>query len=169
MIVTLNGEPTMKDNIQKSKTKLVYTVEINASKAEAWKILADFSNLDWTLGVTGSHYLNDKRACIGMTRHCDLVGNKYIVERITRWDEGIGFTYILDEASDPVTNDSYVTWQLNGNDAKSTATFEVNYQLKYGIIGKIMNVLMAKKKFTKQITEFMGEFKKHVEAQVNQV
>jgi len=157
----------MKSTAKQGMTKLIHTVQINAPKSEAWKILADFTNLSWTSGVTGSHYLNDKRACIGMTRHCDLVGKKYFVERITHWDEGSGFTYVIEEASDPVTNDSYVTWQLEGNSKKSNATFEVNYKLKYGILGKVMNVLMAKKKFTKQIAEFMEELKKHAETRVN--
>lgn len=146
-------------------TKIVYTINIDAPKAESWKVLADYSNLNWTAGVTSAHYLNDKRAGVGMTRRCNLIDDGYIVERITQWKEGSGFTYVIDDASDPISTDSYVIWSISGDGKRSKVTFEVNYELKYGVIGDLMNVVMAKRKFSNQIMMFMGELKSHVEAQ----
>jgi len=146
-------------------TTLIYNIDINASKAKTWAVLADFANLHWTQTVKKVRYTNEKRGNVGMARHCDLSDGGYIVERITQWNEGNGYTYAIDDARDPVTPNSYVVWSLSGDDRQSKVTFEVNYQLKYGILGAIMNRLIAKKKFSKQIALFMGELKTHMEKQ----
>lgn len=102
-----------------------------------------------------------------MTRHCDLKDGGYIVERITRWKEGSGFAYSIDEASDPISTESYVIWRVMGNESRSRVSFEVHYKLKYGILGQAMNAMMARKKFSNQIVEFMGELKAHMEKRVS--
>ncbi len=144
-------------------TKIFYEVEVNAPKAEVWKLLADFDNLSWARSVTSAHYLNEKREGIGMARHCDLESGGHIVERITRWREGNGFTYAIDDASDPISTESYVTWNISGDEHQSKVSFEANYKLKYGILGKAMNVVMVKRKFSNNIVEFMGELKSQLE------
>ncbi len=147
-------------------TKMFYEVEVNAPKAEVWKLLADFDNLSWTRSVTSARYLNEKREGIGMARHCDLESGGHIVERITRWREGNGFTYVVDDASDPISTESYATWNISGDERQSKVSFEVNYKLKYGIIGNAMNVVMVKRKFSNQIVKFMEEIKTHLENKV---
>lgn len=146
-------------------TKLNYTIDVNVAKTGAWKILADFANLDWTKTVKSVHYTSQKHTGVGTVRHCELSDGGYIVERITQWEEGSGYVYIIDDARDPVSTDSYVTWHLSGDERRCKITFEVNYRLKYGILGMIMNVLIAKRKFSKQISMFMEELKTHLEIQ----
>jgi len=153
------------DSDNPGMTKLIYTVNINSPKSKSWKILADFSNLDWTATVTDAHYINEKRAGVGMARHCNLSNDGYIVERITQWNEGSGFTYAIDDASDPISNDSYAVWRINGDDKQSKVTFEVNYKLKYGVLGDLMNITVARNKFSNQIIAFMNELKTHAEKQ----
>jgi hypothetical protein len=144
-------------------TKIVYEVDIAAPKSEVWKRLADFDNLDWAAGVKDAHYLDDKRGGVGTARHCDLTEGGYIVERVTHWEEGSGFTYAIDDAKDPISTESYAIWQVRGDESESKVSFEVHYKLKYGVLGKTMNALMAKKKFSEQIVEFMSELKTHME------
>jgi hypothetical protein len=144
-------------------TKIVYEVDIAAPKSEVWKMLADFDNLDWAEGVKDAHYLDGKRNGVGTARHCDLTDGGYIVERVTHWEDGSGFTYVIDEAKDPISTESYAIWQVRGDEAQSTVSFEVHYKLKYGVVGKAMNAKVAKKKFSNQIVEFMGELKTHIE------
>lgn len=163
--MTVSHSPTVSKGDNPEMTKIFYEVEINASKAKAWEVLADFANVSWTDTVTDAHYINDKRADVGMARYCNLQDGGHIVERITQWDKGSGFTYVIDEASDPITTDSYVVWHITGDDSRSKVSFEVQYELKYGFIGDIMNALFAKDKFSKQIAHFMAEYKAHVESQ----
>lgn len=151
------------DSPNSGLTKIFYEVDIDVPKAEAWKILADFDNLSWTKTVASAHYINDKREGLDMARHCDLTDGGYIVERIIKWKEGSGFAYSIDDSSDPISTESYVIWRVRGNERQSKVSFEVHYKLKYGVLGNTMNVLMAKRKFSKQIVEFMGEFKDHLE------
>ncbi len=145
-------------------TILKQSIDINAAKTKTWEVLADFDKLHWTKSVKDVRYTSSLRSSVGATRHCDLSDGGYIVERITHWNEGNGYVYAIDDARDPVSTDSYVEWSLKGNESHSRVTFEVTYRLKYGIIGKIMNALVAKKKFTHQISGFMLELKSHVES-----
>jgi len=78
-------------------TKIAYEVELDVSKEEAWKIFEDFDNLSWSATVKDPYYKNDKRSEVGMSRHCDLSDGGYIVETISKWDQGKGFTYTLDD------------------------------------------------------------------------
>lgn len=143
-------------------TKIFYEIEINAPKSVTWKSLADFDNLSWTESVKSARLLNEKKG-VGMARYCDLSSGGYVVERIVKWREGSGFTYVMDDASDPISPESYVTWNVSGDDRQSKVSFEANYKLKYGILGNAMNVVMVKRKFSKQIVSFMGELKAHLE------
>jgi len=152
------------DSPNKGMTKIVYEVEIDAPKEKVWDILEDFDNLSWSNTVDDAHYLNKKRSEIGMARHCNLSDGGYIVEEITKWDQGNGFTYALTEASDPLDTKSYAIWALRaGKNGKSYVKFEVHYDLKYGIIGDAMNGLFAKAKFANSIKGFMHELKGYAE------
>ena len=144
-------------------TKIVYQVDINAPKSEVWNLLADFDNLDWAEGVKGAHYLDGQRGGVGTARHCDLTDGGYIVERITDWEEGNGFTYAIDDAKDPISTESYAIWRITGDESHSKLTFEVHYKLKDGVVGQAMNAMMAKKKFSNRIVDYLGEFKSYVE------
>ena len=144
-------------------TKIAYEIQVDAPKSEVWAMLEDFDNLSWSQTVTGAHYLNSKRSEVGMSRHCDLADGGYIVETITNWNQGNGFTYQLNDASDPLDPSSYAIWKVRGNSKKSVLSFEVHYELKYGIIGDMMNGLFAKDKFANSIVGFMNEFKQKAE------
>ena len=151
------------DSATPGMTKLYYEVEVNASKQKAWEVVSDFNNLSWTSTVLATHYTNDKRQEPGMTRHCDLSNGGYIVERITEWNQGNGYTYVIDDASDPIDPASYVIWEVREKGDSAIVSFEVHYELKYGLIGDLINTIAAKKKFSNQIAFFMNELKNHAE------
>jgi hypothetical protein len=152
------------DSKHDGKTKIVYEVAVNTTKEKAWAILKDYDNLKWASTVKDAHYIGKKRNGVGMTRHCDLADGGYVVEEISKWDEGNSFTYLLTDASDPITPDSYANWSVKKmKDGKSLIRFEVHYELGYGFIGDAMNGLMAKAKFANSIKGFMHELKDYAE------
>ncbi|OUR99519.1 hypothetical protein A9Q84_00430 [Halobacteriovorax marinus] len=144
-------------------TKIAYEVEVSTSKDKVWKILEDYDNLSWSNTVKEAHYLNEKRSEIGMSRHCNLSDGGYIIETISKWDQGNGFSYTLDDSSDPINSKSYANWSVKGDDQKSVIRFEVHYALNYGFLGSAMNSLFAKAKFANSIKGFMHELKNHAE------
>ena len=152
------------DSNHDGKTKIVYEVAVNTSKEKAWAILKDFDNLSWSATVTDVHYIGKTRDGVGMTRHCDLADGGYIVEKISKWDEGNSFTYLLTDASDPITPDSFANWSVKEMvNGQTLIRFEVHYELGYGIIGDAMNSMMAKAKFANSIKGFMHELKDYAE------
>ena len=150
-------------NHNSGMTRITYEVDIRTARSHVWKILADFTNVKWTKTINDAQYIGNIKGGVGMARHCNLQDGSTITERITEWREGSGFTYAIDNASNPVTTDSYVTWSATGDEQQTKVIFEVNYQLKYGILGIVMNNLMVKHKFRKLIITFMNELKTYAE------
>lgn len=151
------------DSKTKGMTKIEYSVKVKAPKEIVWNMLEDFDNLSWSKTVNSAHYLNKKRSEVGMSRHCNLADGGYIVETISKWDQGNGFTYTLDDSSDPIDPKSYAIWKVKKDGKNSIVSFTVHYDLKYGILGDMMNSLFAKDKFAISIKGFMNELKDRVE------
>jgi Polyketide cyclase / dehydrase and lipid transport len=69
------------------------TIDVNASAADAWALLADgFGNeATWTTVIDGSYLVGD-RVGVGAERHCEvsgaLRGDGPTVERVTAFDPG---------------------------------------------------------------------------------
>jgi len=94
-----------------------------------------------------------------VSRHVRSADGGYLIETINKWDQGNSYSYTIDESSEPINKNSYAKWSAKGDDKNSIVRFEVNYSLKYGIIGKAINGLFA----TSSIKTFMLELKDHVE------
>jgi len=154
---------TVEDSHHEGMTKISYEIDMNASKEKVWGIVADYGNLDWTDGVERVDLINDIRQDIGMTRRCYLPGDKYVVERITQWSEGSGYTYVIDDISDPIKTTSYVNWSVSEKSGVTTVGFEIHYEMEYGLLGDILNSIAIKRKFPERIGVFMKELKAHAE------
>ncbi|SFC71354.1 hypothetical protein [Pseudoalteromonas denitrificans] len=48
-------------------------ISLNASKQDAWNVLADFGNAHkYSKGITNSHLMNEVETDVGTTGYCDL-------------------------------------------------------------------------------------------------
>lgn len=142
------------------------TISLNASKQEAWVLLADFGNAHkYFNGITDSHLVGDIQTGVGTVRHCDLpsmMGMKqYIDEEITEWKEGEEFTYIVTKTAAPIKN-GIAVWKVSGNEKTSKIKVVITYQPK-GIMGFLMQA-MLRKEFNRQIAEGLEDIRKMFEA-----
>ncbi len=125
---------------------IIVTKNIAASADRAWAALADFGNIaNFHPGLSGSHLLDGSAANgVGAERRCDIKDGNYLVERVRDWHEGQSYTIDIIESSMPVRR-ATATLSVKPIDAHhSQAAMVVDMTMKFGLLGKVMEVLMAR-------------------------
>ena len=143
------------------------SVTLNASRQEAWAVLADFGNPHkYFNGIIDAYLTSKIETGVGTVRHCELpkmMGMKqYIDEEITDWRDGEGFTYIVTETAAPI-KDGVATWRVSGDGNQATISVHIKYRPK-GILGRVMKS-MLNKEFNKQIAVGLKDIKRLLENQ----
>lgn len=123
----------------------VFSVEktINAPKDKVWELLADFQNIDFFNDAINKSYLieNSENGGLGATRHCDLSdGKNYLKERVLKWDEGEGMTIDIYATSMPIKS-NIVRFEVESFGDISKARMIFDYEMKFGLLGKLMSKL----------------------------
>ncbi|MDA0368198.1 MAG: SRPBCC family protein [Proteobacteria bacterium] len=125
---------------------IIVTKNIAASADRAWAALADFGNIaNFHPGLSGSHLLDGSAANgVGAERRCDIKDGNYLVERVRDWHEGQSYTIDIIESSMPVRR-ATATLSVKPIDAHhSQAAMVVDMTMKFGLLGKVMEILMAR-------------------------
>lgn len=139
------------------------TVVINASAADTWAVMADFSAADnWAPQVTNSYALGDSDKGIGAGRHCDIQGFGGVQEYITEWTEGESYVYEVTPLG-PLGR-SFSHWSVEPISANQCrATTAVALDVRFGILGRIMYHLVLKSKLNGGVKAALGALKTRVE------
>ncbi len=117
-------------------------VTINASTADVWHVLSDFSAVDtWVPFVQSSHIEGDIERGVGIERRCDLGKSGKISETVTGWDEGKGLAYSVSGFGPMVGLQN--SWSIRKIDqSHSLVTVNLKYEVKFGLFGRILNFLI---------------------------
>ena len=83
-------------------------------------------------------------------------------ERAFDWREGESFKIDVFESSMPLES-NIVTFQIAPDADRTNVTVAVDYKLKYGPIGVIMDMLFAKRMLQNGFDDMMAGLKYHVE------
>lgn len=138
------------------------TVHIKTTKPKAWEVLKDFNNVyTWAPGVEESFGLTIKQAQVGAGRHCKLDGFGEIDEYVVEWNEGTGFVYDVTPLG-PLTN-ALSRWELLDNGATTTLKVELNYDIRFGLLGKLMHKLIMRKKLEESLPDTLNALKTRIE------
>ena len=144
-------------------TILDNSIKIDASPETVWTVLANLELQEkYDPGEVRSQVISKERTGIGAIRQCDLKPRGWLRERVIEWkpNEALGFE--LTECTLPVKKLMYsYTLRPDGNGTLVTQRME--YMLKFGPIGKLMNILMVRKKWDKGIKGFFAGLKQYVE------
>lgn len=142
------------------------TLKLEAAPAEVWKVLADFGGVaSWNPGVTSARLLNAKNGGVGAERRCELSSGPkdFIHERITAWHEGSSMTVEIAGTNQPIKSGT-MGFVLRPDGTGTQATFEMDYTLKFGPLGKIMDALMVRREMAKGARGILKGLKRHVDA-----
>ena len=139
-------------------------IRIAAPKEKVWEVLADLGGIyKWNPGVANSHATSESRQGEGATRHCDLQGKgDYLEERAFGWREGEGYKIDVYETNLPLKR-NIVEFSLTSDGDETIVTVSPDYELKFGPIGVIMDLLVARRQLRRGMEELLAGLKYHVE------
>ena len=146
-------------------TTISYQIYVEAPSEKVWNILADFGGIyKWSPGVKKSYSTSAANEGLDATRHCDLNPAGAVEERIVDWNEGQSYSLeIYDGKGAPPFKKSLATFSVQPNGPGTTVTATVEYGLKYGPIGALMNLFMVRPFIKKGFQGLLAGLKHHAE------
>ena len=125
-----------------STEKLTRT--INAPSPKIWAVLSDFSNIQmFHPNVQDVDQLSEADRGLGAARRCNFYSGGSAVETITAWDdERQFFTCTVTEIAAPLLDITSGMRVEKIDSHRSKVHIEMTYTPKWGIFGKILNVLV---------------------------
>ncbi|WP_158224694.1 SRPBCC family protein [Agaribacterium haliotis] len=139
--------------------------KINADRATVWQALEEFDDVyRWAPGVSESYAIGEEKLGIGHGRHCKIDGFGGIDEYITEWNPGQSLSYSVTPVGPLHRSNSQ--WRLTDAGAGSTQlTICLNYELRFGVFGKMMHKLMVRKKLESALPSTLQALKTRIEQQ----
>lgn len=145
-------------------TTLLNEIVINSSIEKIWEALTNIEELEkYDPTVKKSTALSQSKSGIGATRKVDMKdGKNWFEEKVTVFKQNEALTYELTACSFPVQNlkHSY-SFEKVGNQTKVKQVME--YQIKFGIFGKILDALMIRKQSNSGVKKFFSGLKSYAE------
>ena len=144
-------------------TILHHEALIAAPISRVWSVLTDLAHLDrLDPGVLRSTLVGGPPAGLGAERQCDLKPGGWFRERVTTWVEPQELAFELYECTLPVARlrHAYVlSEEAGGTRVRQT----MGYELKYGPLGQLLDVLMVRRQWDAGIKAFFQGLKRVAE------
>lgn len=146
-------------------TKLHHEIKINAPVEKVWQVLANLEAVQhYNPLVKGAHYVSPNKEGVGATRYCDFKPKGFSKERVIEWKPKEVLGLEIAESSWPMKFSRWWT-RLKPEAGGTLVTQDLEYEVKWGVIGKIMNALMMRGKLDKVVAEVFQGLKQFVEKQ----
>lgn len=144
-------------------TILENSIRITAPPARVWSVLAQLDALhDYDPGVLKSALLAGPRSGLGASRQCDLRPGGWFRERVTEWEREVALTFKLIACTLPVKALSY-RYRLVKEGDETIVHERMEYALKFGPLGKALDRLVMRRKWSAGINASLGALKRRVE------
>ncbi len=145
-------------------TEFSLSTTIDAPKERVWEVLKEFGEISkWNPGVVESHSTTDATGGIGAERRCDLGKGQWVEERIVGWEEGKSLDINIFDSNVPLS-DATVTLSVESLDeGESRVDLNINYKLKYGPLGMLMDLMMGKRSYRRAMNGLLAGLKHHSE------
>ena len=146
-------------------TLLISTIKIDVTKNELWQVLKHPGNVqEFHPLIKKSYMTTEKINGIGAERHCDLLPMGQMEEVITEWNEGNSFTIeVTGGKMLPPHHFMRGRFELEEIGSGTKVTFTFSYKLKYGILGKVMDILLIRPQFKKAPPQYVVGLKNFIE------
>jgi hypothetical protein len=142
---------------------LTEQVEISAPADAVWEVLADFGGVaDWAPYMKTSHLIGDKANGIGTRRGMRHAWGFRFEESVTEWNEGLGYSFDVFRAPFPM-KDVKESWLAGRENGVSTVTTRVNYGMKLGFVGSMLDWLLVRFVVKREMRAGLRGLKQHLE------
>lgn len=137
--------------------------EINAPVEQVWDALSAIGDIyQWNPGVQASHTTSAQAEGIGATRFCDLGGSNYLDEEVVAWQPNEKLTMRIVGTNLPfATADIRFTLQAGADG--TTVAVSPQYQLKYGLLGNLLDILYVRRSYRRGMEALLAGLKRFVE------
>lgn len=145
-------------------TTLHNEITINAPMEKIWEALTEVDKLDqFDPTVKKSNVLSDMKQGIGAKRKVDMRdGKNWFEEQCTVYKTNEALAYELSDCTFPIhqLRHSY-SFEHAGQQIKVKQVMQ--YQMKFGILGRVMDALMVRQQTSKGIRKFFEGLKSFTE------
>ncbi len=140
------------------------SIKINATPDKVWKALASMDVLhQYDPGVAKATLLSkDLPSGLGSIRQCDLKPKGWFRERVTEFVPEKSLTFELYECTLPVRKLRH-RYEIMPDAGGTLVKQEIEYVLKFGVVGRLLDMLVVSKQFDKGIKSFFSGLKGYVE------
>ena len=144
-------------------TILENSIRIDAPVDRVWAVLACLDALErYDPGVTKSEVVTPMREGAGSARRCDLKPGGWFKERVADWKPNESLSFELFECTLPVRRLKH-RYTLTPDGSGTLVHQTMEYELKFGLVGKLMDTIMVRKKWDAGIKGFFAGLKHYVE------
>ena len=145
-------------------TVLENEVLIDAPPERVWAIVGRLDALaEYDPGVLKAEVTSAQTAGVGASRRCDLKPGGWFRERVTIWEPGHELAFELFECSLPVKRLRH-RYRLTATRNGTLVEQRMEYQLKLGPLGTLMDILLVRRKWNDGIRSFLAGLKRFAEA-----
>ena len=147
-------------------TTLTNTILISAPVDKIWQALAALEDLDkYDPNVKKSIQTSSLSSGLGASRKVHMKdGKNWFAEKITDWQPNTGLSFELTDCSFPINSLKY-RYDLEPVHTQTKITQIMEYEVKFGLLGKMMDTLMIRKQFSAGVKIFLNGLKIGVEQQ----
>jgi ligand-binding SRPBCC domain-containing protein len=145
-------------------TVLENSIHVEAPPERVWKVLASLDLLDrYDPGVAKSEIVTPSREGPGSARRCDLKPGGWFKERVADWKPNESLSFELFECTLPVRKLKH-SYTLTPDGSGTTVRQRMEYELKFGLFGKLMDATVVRRKWDDGIKGFFAGLKRYVES-----
>lgn len=144
-------------------TVLENSIRIDAPPEKVWSVLASLDALDkYDPGITKAEVVTPSREGPGAARRCDLAPGGWLKEEVADWTPNESLSFELFECSLPVRRLKH-SYTLTPDGSGTVVRQRMEYELEFGLVGKLMDAIMVRKKWDAGIKGFFAGLKHYVE------
>jgi hypothetical protein len=148
-------------------TTIQHEIQAACPPERIWALLADLKAVErYNRGVKRAAIEGVQESGVGAQRSCDLVPRGRVVERVTHWEDGRALGLEVVESDWPIHFMRWVT-RIEPNDGGTRITQSLEYSVKFGPLGWLLDRLVMKRKLTVALDEVFASLAKHAEGSPN--
>lgn len=141
----------------------IETIQISAAPEVVWSALADIGNIsEWNPGVKSSKQTSSGAVAVGATRHCDLGGKNYLNEELVAFEPCRRMTLRITDTNLPFKS-ADIRFTVMPSGADTLVTVSPIYELKFGVIGRVLDKLMVRAQYSQGMRDLLQGLKTFVE------
>jgi hypothetical protein len=145
-------------------TTIHHQIEAACPPERVWAVLSDLEAVrHYNPTVRTVVVRGDRRGGLGAERVCDLLPKGRVVERVTHWEDGRAVGLEVAESDWPIRFMRWVT-RIEPKAGGSLITQELEYVVKFGPLGWLLDKLVMKRKLTATLDDVFARLAKRAEA-----